>query len=111
MKPKKHHCLTAKKPWPIWINNNVETQYRKAFLKDLKKLRNLPEYERIFELAFTTLPQATHLKDIANVKAMKGFPNRYRIRVGNYRVGIEVHRNSVEIMRVLHRKEFYRYFP
>lgn len=42
---------------------------------------------------------------------MKGYPNRYRIRIGNYRVGIEVSGERVEIMRVLHRREFYRYFP
>jgi mRNA interferase RelE/StbE len=40
---------------------------------------------------------------------MKGYPNRYRIRLGNYRVGIEIH--TVEVMRALHRREFYRYFP
>ena len=32
-------------------------------------------------------------------------------KFGNYRIGIEVHNDIVEIMRVLHRKEFYRYFP
>jgi mRNA interferase RelE/StbE len=42
---------------------------------------------------------------------MKGYPNRYRIRISDYRVGIEVFGEQVEIMRVLHRREFYRYFP
>jgi len=89
----------------------VEVQYRRRFLKDLKKLKSQPIYGRIFELAFTTLPQAQTLRDIVGVKAMKGYPGRYRIRVGNYRVGIEIHGDAVEVMRVLHRREFYRYFP
>ena len=89
----------------------METRYRKAFLKDLKRLKGRPEYGRIFDVVFTTLPDVSALKDVANVKAMKGHSNRYRIRVGPYRVGIEVHGNHVEVMRVLHRKEFYRYFP
>ena len=89
----------------------MDVQYRQSFLKDLKKLKGQPVYDRIFELAFTALPEADSLSDITNVKAMKGHPNRYRIRVGNYRVGIEVHDNNVEVMRVLHRREFYRYFP
>ena len=42
---------------------------------------------------------------------MKGYPNRYRIRIGDYRVGIETSQNRVEMMRVLHRQEFDRYFP
>jgi len=89
----------------------LDVQYRQSFLKDLKKLKGQPVYDRIFELAFTALREADSLSDITNVKAMKGHPNRYRIRVGNYRVGIEVHDNNVEVMRVLHRREFYRYFP
>jgi mRNA-degrading endonuclease RelE of RelBE toxin-antitoxin system len=89
----------------------VEVQYRKAFLRDLKKLKKQPVYDRIFELTFTTLPEVGRLRDVAGVKAMRGYPNRYRIRIGNYRVGIEVQGNNVEVMRVLHRREFYRYFP
>lgn len=89
----------------------MDVQYRQSFLRDLKKLKQLPVYDQIFELAFTTLPEASNLRVIANVKTMTGYPNRYRIRIGNYRIGIEVQGNSVEIMRVLHRREFYRFFP
>ncbi len=89
----------------------MKVQYRKSFLRDLKKLKGQPVYDKIFKLAFTTLPEVDTLRDVANVEAMKGYPNRYRIRIGNYRVGIEVHGDNVEVMRVLHRREFYRYFP
>ena len=89
----------------------MEVQYRKRFLKDLKKLKGQPVYEQVFELVFTILPKAPVLRDITAVKAMKGHPGRYRIRIGNYRVGIQVHGNTVDVMRVLHRREFYRYFP
>ena len=89
----------------------MEVQYRKAFLKDLKKLKGQPVYDRIFELAFTTLPETSSLQEISNIKAMKGYAGRYRIRVGDYRVGVQMNGNSLELMRVLHRREFYRYFP
>jgi len=89
----------------------VEVQYRKLFLKDLKKLKKQPIYEQIFELVFTVLPEAKTLRDVPGVQAMKGYPKRYRIRIGKYRVGIESHGDTVEVMRVLHRREFYRYFP
>ncbi|MCB0211020.1 MAG: type II toxin-antitoxin system RelE/ParE family toxin [Anaerolineae bacterium] len=70
-------------------------------------------YGRITEKLVTllTLPAAETLNDISQVKAMKGFPNRYRVRIGDYRVGLELFENEVEIIRVLHRREFYRYFP
>ena len=89
----------------------MKVQYRQSFLRDLKKLKRRPVYDRIFEFAFTTLPEVDRLRDVTGVEAMRGYPNRYRVRIGNYRVGIEVHGNNVEVMRVLHRREFYRYFP
>lgn len=68
-------------------------------------------YNRIHNVAFHDLPAIASLQDIPNVKAMHGYENRYRIRVGDYRIGVEVTENSIEVIRVLHRKEFYRYFP
>lgn len=89
----------------------MEVRYRKLFLKDFKKLKGQPVYEKVYNLAFITLPAMEVLQSLSQVKAMKGFPNRYRIRMGNYRIGIEVNGDTVEMMRVLHRREFYRYFP
>ncbi|MFQ5637633.1 MAG: type II toxin-antitoxin system RelE/ParE family toxin [bacterium] len=42
---------------------------------------------------------------------MHGFPNYYRIRVGSYRLGVEITENKVFFVRFLHRNEIYRYFP
>jgi mRNA-degrading endonuclease RelE of RelBE toxin-antitoxin system len=39
---------------------------------------------------------------------MRGYNGRYRIRINNYRVGIEVNGDVIEVMRVLHRREFYK---
>jgi mRNA interferase RelE/StbE len=89
----------------------VNVQYRQLFLKDLKKLKKTEIYERVYELAFVTLPNTDSLQDLVNVKAMTGYSGHYRIRLGDYRVGIFVGENSLEMMRVLHRREFYRYFP
>lgn len=89
----------------------MEVQYRQAFLKDLKKLKGSEAYGRIYTIAFNDLPTIATLQDLSNVKAMQGCENRYRIRVGDYRIGIEVTEDSIEVIRALHRKEFYRYFP
>lgn len=65
----------------------MEVKYRKLFLEDLKKLKGHIIYNHAFDFAFKLLPKANSLKDIANVKAMKGYANRYRVRMGNYRIG------------------------
>lgn len=89
----------------------MEVRYRQSFLKDLKKLKGSSVYPRIYEIVFTTLSEAQNLQDLPKIKAMQGYSNRYRIRVGDYRIGIEISDNTVEVIRTLHRKEFYRYFP
>ncbi|MFB2876024.1 type II toxin-antitoxin system RelE family toxin [Floridanema aerugineum] len=89
----------------------MNIEYRTLFLRDLKKLRKQEIYSYIYELVFTTLPEATSIQELPNVKALAGTSNRYRIRVGDYRIGFEVNEDGIELMRVLHRKEFYRYFP
>lgn len=89
----------------------MEVRYRESFLRDLKKLKKYPLYDKIFTLAFQTLPDAEALTAVPGVKAMTGHPHRYRIRVGSHRVGIQVDGAVVEMVRVLDRRDFYRYFP
>jgi mRNA interferase RelE/StbE len=89
----------------------LNVQYRQLFLKDLQKLKKQAIYERIHELAFVTLPKTSSIQELLNVKALVGTTNRYRIRVGDYRIGFEINGDTIELMRVVHRREFYRYFP
>ncbi len=81
----------------------MEVQYRQAFLKDLKQLKSSTSYQRIYDLAFTTLESINTLEEISDIKAMRGYAGRYRIRIGDYRIGIEVNEAVIEVMRVLHR--------
>jgi mRNA interferase RelE/StbE len=89
----------------------LKVEYLQLFLNDLKRLKKQPIYQQIYSLAFDTLPNVNSLQDLSNVKALVGSTNRYRIRIGDYRVGIEINGDTLELFRVLHRKEFYRYFP
>ena len=45
------------------------------------------------------------------MKKLSGASGFYRIRVGDYRVGIAVEDETVEFVRVLHRRDIYRAFP
>ncbi|HIK15244.1 MAG TPA: type II toxin-antitoxin system RelE/ParE family toxin [Leptolyngbyaceae cyanobacterium M33_DOE_097] len=89
----------------------MKVEYRKLFLKDLKRLKNQPVYQQIYDLIFIALPEAQSLQDLSGVKALVGTTNQYRIRVGDYRIGLELNKDTLEVVRVLHRREFYRYFP
>ncbi len=49
--------------------------------------------------------------EIPNLKKMKGYKNAYRIRFGEYRIGLLFENNNIKLSRVMNRKEIYRYFP
>jgi mRNA interferase RelE/StbE len=42
---------------------------------------------------------------------MQGYDNFYRIRLGEYRIGIELVDDEIIFTRFLHRKDVYKYFP
>lgn len=50
-------------------------------------------------------------RDLQNVKKLEGYTTYYRIRVGEYRIGIEVLEGQVIFVCFLNRKDIYRYFP
>ncbi len=57
------------------------------------------------------LPEVDTLTDFPNIKAMLGYPGHYRFRFGDYRIGFILTDDALILMRILHRREFYRYFP
>lgn len=48
---------------------------------------------------------------LPNVKSLKGTKNYFRIRVGDYRIGLAMQEGTVIFVRFLNRKDIYRYFP
>jgi mRNA interferase RelE/StbE len=54
---------------------------------------------------------ADYLQGVSNIKKMAGTSNYYRIRVGEYRIGIVVEGNTVDFIRCLSRRDLYRFFP
>ncbi|WP_228061328.1 type II toxin-antitoxin system RelE family toxin [[Phormidium] sp. LEGE 05292] len=46
------------------------------------------------------MPEATSIQELPNVKALAGASNRYRIRVGDYRIGFEVNEDGIQYCSV-----------
>jgi len=88
----------------------MNVEFRKSFEKDLLKILKadlLPRVQEVIE----RVEQAEQLSEISNLKKLKGETDYYRIRVGDYRIGIKFNDSVVYFIRILHRKEIYRYFP
>jgi mRNA-degrading endonuclease RelE of RelBE toxin-antitoxin system len=85
--------------------------YKKTFLKDLSKLP-LNYRERIEKLVFEEIPKYDSLFKILDIKLMKGHKDYYRIRVGEYRIGCRIEKDSKVIFyRVKSRSDIYKLFP
>ena len=86
-------------------------EYMPTFIKDLKALKSTPVYESVKSFVFEEIPSYSSLDEISNLKKLKDADNAYRIRVGDYRVGFTFEGETITFIRVLHRKDIYRYFP
>jgi mRNA interferase RelE/StbE len=88
----------------------MNIEFRKSFEKDLGSIRNTILLQRI-RAVIEEVDTAENLSEVANIKKLKGDGDYYRIRVRDYRIGITVNEDTVIFVRVLHRKDVYRYFP
>ena len=51
------------------------------------------------------------MQGFTNLKKLKGYKNIYRIRLGNYRIGIVIDDKIVIFAAFDHRSDIYKYFP
>jgi mRNA interferase RelE/StbE len=51
--------------------------------------------------------------DLGYINKMKGYRDKYKIRVGDYRIGLTIDKASQTVIcqRVAHRREIYKIFP
>ena len=85
--------------------------YLPSFIRDLKAIKKTPIYATLRQTAFEEIPAYNSIDQIPDLKKIKGYDQAYRIRVGDYRIGIFIENNAVTFARVQHRKDIYRYFP
>jgi mRNA interferase RelE/StbE len=89
----------------------LNVQYSERFLKDLKKLKKTNFYDKIYDLCFDELPECDDINSIKNLKKIEGYSDYFRIKSGVYRIGLKIEGENIMLMRVLHRKDIYKYFP
>lgn len=88
----------------------MKTVFRKSFERDLKKIKDRAILAQVKQ-AVEEAEAAASLKEISGIKKLSGAGSFYRIRIGEYRIGLAVEAAEVEFVRCLHRREIYRYFP
>jgi mRNA interferase RelE/StbE len=89
----------------------MNVEFDSSFLKSLRKLKEVQLRERV-ELLIQTFEQADSLSKISNVKKIVGHQRYYRVRLGDYRLGLEkINSDTVRLIVIAHRKDIYDVFP
>jgi mRNA interferase RelE/StbE len=82
----------------------------KSFSKDTGRIKDQHLLDRISN-CIRQVMESDKLDKINSLKRMTGETCYYRIRLGYYRIGLRVNGDTVIFLRVLHRKEIYKFFP
>jgi mRNA interferase RelE/StbE len=82
----------------------------KTFLKELSKIP-LKERQKVEKLIFEEVENYKSRSQIPNIGKLKGYSNYYKIRFGDYRIGLRFENNTLYFERILHRKDIYKFYP
>jgi len=101
----------------------MKVVFLKKFQKDLLKIRDQTTLNRIrakIEEVEEWVLQHTEeqsIPEIPGMEKLRGYEHHYRIRIGDYRLGISIEiaineqEGLFQFVRCLHRKDIYKYFP
>lgn len=81
----------------------MKINIRKSAIKDLG---NIDSKNR--EKIHSKILELKQYPNVSNIKKLTKFEPAYRLRVGNFRVLFDVSESTIEIGRILHRKDSYK---
>lgn len=88
----------------------MQFEITKKFGKQVNKCQDDKIRYRLSKIIQDIL-KANNLSEIRNLKKLKGHKSYYRIRIGDYRVGIAYKEEKVIFAAFNHRSDIYKYFP
>lgn len=88
----------------------MKVEFLSHFNRDLDKIRN-QNIKLAVQKVILKFESAQNISEIPNVKKLSGHKSAYRIRIGDYRIGIFVDGRTAEFARIIHRKDIYKLFP
>jgi mRNA interferase RelE/StbE len=84
--------------------------FDKSFSKSLDKIGDTIALKNTSK-AIEKCEKANSLIEISNLKKLKGYKNYYRIKIGDYRIGVEIENETILFILISHRKNIYNLFP
>lgn len=88
----------------------MKVSFRDSFAKDLKRVKDKVILKRVMDTV-EAIEQVDSLNHVPDLKKLKGRVGYFRLRIGDYRVGLAFEHDSVVFVRFLNRKDIYKFFP
>jgi len=88
----------------------MQVAFTKQFEKQFDKTTDPFLKNEITNLVNKTI-SASRISDIPNIKKLKGYKTAYRVRIGDYRIGLLIENGIVVFVVIGHRKDIYKIFP
>ena len=86
-------------------------EFDKSFEKALKPIHDHNVLRKLKRIIIQ-IENSPSLIQLPNIIKLTGFSHYYRIRIGYYRVGIElINKTKVRFIVIAHRKDIYKIFP
>ena len=88
----------------------MKVSFKNSFLKAISKIPNKQLKINIAEVIEGT-EKAESLNQIKNLIKLKGYSDYFRIRLGQYRIGLKLKNDILFFVAFAHRKDIYKTFP
>ncbi len=88
----------------------MQFKFTPRFNRSVDRMRLASLRKKVLEVVHNVQEAAT-IRDVPNLKKLKGHPSAYRIRIGDHRIGILLEGDLVIFTTVDHRKKIYNRFP
>ena len=88
----------------------MKVEFRSSFARDLKRIRDQSVKRRI-KATMEQIEEVDTLRKVSGVRKLSISGNYYRIRIGDYRLGLLLKEDTVVFIRCLPRRDIYHYFP
>lgn len=88
----------------------MEVEFLEKFDNDLDLISQASVKNSILKF-IEHFEKAKSIREIPSVKKLSGHKTAYRIRIGNYRLGLFAEGSKVQFARLVHRKDIYKVFP
>lgn len=88
----------------------MKVEFRKQFVSNMLGIKDKHLADEI-EFAIENIFDSNAINEIIGIKKLTGFKDYYRIKIGDYRIGIKISGKTAIVICLLHRSVIYKHFP